>query len=426
MALFYLQSTNKDISYIVRKNPESGMKLVSNRQGMMYGWFCEDNMRYNVYFQDGMNEVSYKVNQDDNFEYMNEKKYNSPIFVLDAMRWFFDYNLKKIDDKDKDWYTNEVFINMINVEYAKYIDFYTYFGDEFEVEYNPIVHKTYSFKIKTKWSIHRLLNFVGVFVVFLALISEEYIDIGEDIITKYLGMMNNIDTPYFARYMFKKDLIKKQKMFDQFKENLEKSERYKMSMTFGSNFSQRIAFVAEYIWSNNVIDIWCWDGQYLLRFAPRITEWKEYFAIDIDEEKTDILQKKINKREIKNAQLYNSIDSFLNEFDKDEKYDIVFTELLEHLDLNESKKLVGKILKNIKFNSILITTPNKSFNKYYNLDEKSLRNDDHKFEFDKKWFEAYIDENIVKKWKYKVEFVNLWDSVEWVSTCLGCIIKTAS
>lgn len=59
MAIVQLRSTNPQLSFIIRKNPQSGMQLRPVRQGIAYGWYS-DEATYNVYFKDADNEVSYK------------------------------------------------------------------------------------------------------------------------------------------------------------------------------------------------------------------------------------------------------------------------------------------------------------------------------------------------------------------------------
>jgi hypothetical protein len=85
MAIIQVRSTNPQFSYMIKKNPNSGMMLRSIRKGMAYGWYA-DEQTFNVYFKDADNEISYKQNEQENFEYLNVSRYNTPLFPLNAIR----------------------------------------------------------------------------------------------------------------------------------------------------------------------------------------------------------------------------------------------------------------------------------------------------------------------------------------------------
>lgn len=99
MAIIQLRSTNPQLSFIIRKNPQSGMQLRPVRQGIAYGWYS-DEATYNVYFKDADNEVSYKKNDGESFEYLNVSRYNTPLFPLNAVNEFFSTPFKARDDRD--------------------------------------------------------------------------------------------------------------------------------------------------------------------------------------------------------------------------------------------------------------------------------------------------------------------------------------
>ncbi|GJM70546.1 hypothetical protein HMSSN036_27620 [Paenibacillus macerans] len=69
-------------------NPHSGMLLRSIRKGMAYGWYTGEHT-FNVYFKDADNNISYKQHEQENFEYLNVSRYNTPLFPLNAIGEFF-------------------------------------------------------------------------------------------------------------------------------------------------------------------------------------------------------------------------------------------------------------------------------------------------------------------------------------------------
>lgn len=88
MAIVQLRSENPAFSYLIRKNPASGLTLRSVRKGIAYGWYSEASV-YHVYFKDADNEVSYKQFAEERFEYLNVSRYNTPLFPLNAINEFF-------------------------------------------------------------------------------------------------------------------------------------------------------------------------------------------------------------------------------------------------------------------------------------------------------------------------------------------------
>ncbi|WP_420871913.1 hypothetical protein [Cohnella rhizosphaerae] len=59
MAIVQLKSSHPQFTFLIRKNPSTGMQLRQIRQGMAYGWYSDDST-YNVYFKDADNDISYK------------------------------------------------------------------------------------------------------------------------------------------------------------------------------------------------------------------------------------------------------------------------------------------------------------------------------------------------------------------------------
>ncbi|AIQ62483.1 hypothetical protein PSTEL_04570 [Paenibacillus stellifer] len=115
MAIVQVSSTNPQFSFLIKKNPNSGMQLRSVRKGMAYGWYTNEQT-YNVYFKDADNEISYKQHAQEDFEYLNVSRYNTPLFPLNAINDFFSAPLKAQDERDTEGYEHTLFINMIHIE----------------------------------------------------------------------------------------------------------------------------------------------------------------------------------------------------------------------------------------------------------------------------------------------------------------------
>ena len=86
MAYVQIKSDNNFLSWILSKNPDSGILGKKMRQGQAWGYFSNNNINeYNVLFQEGADEISFKKDKDEKYEYINVSKYNSSIFVISAI-----------------------------------------------------------------------------------------------------------------------------------------------------------------------------------------------------------------------------------------------------------------------------------------------------------------------------------------------------
>lgn len=417
MAIVQLKSTNPDFSFIIKKNPASGMQLRSIRKGVAYGWYS-DLQSYNIYFKDADNEISYLQSKDESFEYLNVSRYNTPLFPLNAMTEFLSSTFKKKDNKDIDGFTNELFINLVHIELPRYIDFFNTHFEEFKIEIVHQTHKSYKMMIKTNKSIYDLLNFANVLFVFLSMLGKEYLGITDDVIEKYIKSINIIDAPFYIRYLFARNILLSKDKFYKYKKQLEQTSKYDINLAFGDTSIQRREYIQNIIpFNKSILDVGCGEGFYALPFSKKIQD-NFYYAIDIDEELTKAIDCKAEKRNIENLITFNSLDKFLESYNE-ELVDVILTEVVEHMNVTEAEILVKSIYKNVNFDKFIITTPNSTFNKYYALEK--FRHDDHKWEMNKDEFKSWI-EKMFKNTEFKLEFLNIGDSVNGTHTTQGILI----
>src|SRR5208283_3610542 len=99
MAFLQIQSNNPQLSFLLRKNPQSGMLARELKQGTLFGWFSgKGDTTYNAYFRDAPNSVSYKAHPDQDFEYIDTSRYSSPQFVLNANSDLFHHVFSKTQE----------------------------------------------------------------------------------------------------------------------------------------------------------------------------------------------------------------------------------------------------------------------------------------------------------------------------------------
>lgn len=417
MAIVQLKSTNPSFSFVIRKNPQSGMLLRAVRKGMAYGWYT-DEATFNVYFKDADNEVSYKQHREDQFEYLNVSRYNTPLFVLGAVNEFFASPLKAQHASDTEEYEHTFFINMIHIQLLRYIDFFGKHLTDYTFEAVHQANKSYSLTIKTRKSLYELMHVVSVLCLFLSMFSDEYIDISDDILIKYVKSIQIIDAPFYIRSLFSRNFLASRDRFKKYKEELEKTDRYSVQLAFGGTAQQRRSYIGSVLpFDKSIMDVGCGEGFYAIPFASKIEA--SYYAIDIEEPLLEIVQRKAKAKELDNIATFPSIDRFLEEYNG-EQVDIVLTEVIEHMSLDEAGALIRQICEQVDFDHFVLTTPNAEFNAYYELSE--FRHDDHKWELGRTAFQEWLLEE-VKAQNVECTFVAIGDGVNDVQTTQGAILR---
>lgn len=417
MAIIQIKSSNPDFSFIIKKNPASGMQLRSIRKGIAYGWY-HGTGTYNIYFKDADNDVSYKQHKDETFEYLNVSRYNTPLLPLNAIAEFLSATFKNKNEKDEDGYENVFFVNMIHINHPRYIDFFNKHFTDFHVEIKQHTHKSYKLTIKSNKSIYELINFANVLFLFLAMLGKEYVGVSDSLVEKYLKSMRIIDAPYYIRYLFARNVLINKEIFYKFKEELERTDKYTIRFAFGNTAIQRKQFIEKIIcFDKSILDVGCGEGFYALPFSEKIED-SFYYAIDIDEKRIKEVDMKAKKQNIENLITFPSIQACLESYNG-EAVDVILTEVIEHMDVLEAELLVKSIYENVNFDKFIITTPNYNFNEYYALD--AFRHSDHKWEMNKNEFETWIH-NIFKETNYTLQFLNIGDSVDDVYTTQGVLI----
>jgi SAM-dependent methyltransferase len=143
-------------------------------------------------------------------------------------------------------------------------------------------------------------------------------------------------------------------------------------MTWGNTHHQRINAILPHIsFERNVVDFGCGELIYAKKILPKLKDGLKYFAIDVDEDVAAHVSK-IEYR-FKNEIIYsNDIPNDLNE-----NFEVIMTEVLEHVGIEEGKKIIETFLSNPFCKKIIVTTPNKDFNIHYLMKDDEVRRYDH-------------------------------------------------
>lgn len=236
--------------------------------------------------------------------------------------------------------------------------------------------------------------------------GNEYIDISESILDKYIKSIHVIDAPFYIRSLFVRNFLNSKERYKKYKTELEKTSRYEIHFDFGGTAFQRRNYIGSALsFDKSILDIGCGEGFYAIPFAAKIED--SYYAIDINEELLEIVQRKANTKEIDNIITFLSIDHFLEAYNG-EQVDVILTEVIEHMSQDEAKKLIQDICNQIEFDHFMITTPNFDFNPFY--EQSGFRHDDHKWEMTQEQFRLWILE-IIQDMNLQCEFVAIGDGV---------------
>jgi len=420
MAFLQLISSNPNLQQILKKNTKE-IVIREHRKGYLCGWYS-DSQIYNLYFRDSFDAVSFKRKGDDEFSYLNVGQYNAALCINQSIKEFFGHITKDLIEEDKSGiYEHKILINLLHVEIPTYIEFFKRHFPEFEITATLCAEKNFHLEIHTNQSLNSFLNFISLFSIFCAVINDEDIFIDEAIIERYLSIIHKLNAPYFIRYLFKTRLLFNQIQFENYKSRLEQSTDQTLHLSFGDTHSMRRTVIKSKLdFSYPIIDIGAGEGFYAIPFAKELDD-HVYHAIDIGAQQREILTSKIQKEKLTNIRIYESFQEFLNTGDNETTYDILLTEVIEHMQQNIARDLIKEVLDTGKFHRFIITTPNKDFNKFYFDSNDEKRHDEHCFELTENEFEEWI-QGIVKDYDMKYEFIRIGDIVDNIPVSVGVVI----
>ena len=430
MGFLIIESENKDLSWVLCKNPESGMIARSMRSGIVFGWY-HNAQTYVTKFNDYTNEVSFRKNPNDNYNYLGSLQYCSPLLLSTIMSELFSSTLNKLNQKDIEC-VNKIILKLIklNKKAINFIEKINNYIKLFNIEYVETKYTgLYNFTISSKKStIKELFNYSYLLGNLLNVLVIGYVDKPKlDQLDKIINFMIKINVPYYPRYLIKTNMISKTD-FIVLKNKLEKIDNSQVIMNWGNSQEQRYKFIESHVsFSSDIIDFGCGEGFYVKKLLPQLSPQNKYIAWDADPE--ELVKVKYFKE--KNQQYTNLIipesQEELFRFIKDTKNDfslkpiILISEVFEHIEPSEAIELLKKIKLNINFSYMIITTPDVGFNIHYSPDgEINMRHHDHKYEYTKEEFVNVISS--IFDPIYKKSFHQVGDIIDSNSITQSCII----
>lgn len=307
---------------------------------------------------------------------------------------------------------------MVQVERIHYIVFFQKHLKGYTFSLQHQAHKSYSLTITTHKSLYHLLHVVGVLSLFLSIFGDEYIDISDAILDKYIRSLNVIDAPFYIRSLFARNFLTSKERFKRYKASIEQTDQYSIGLEYGGTAMQRRTFISSVLPFNKpILDIGCGEGFYAIPFAGKIES--TYYAVDIAEELLEVVNRKAKAKDIDNIATFGSLDHFLESYNG-EQVDVILTEVVEHMSEGEAAELIQQIIGNVNFQQLIVTTPNADFNRYYELE--GFRHEDHKWEMGQQAFGQWVLDTI-QGLAVEVEYLMVGDRVGEIRTTQCAIVR---
>ena len=370
-----------------------------------------------MYFKDADNEISFKQYSNEEFEYLNLSRYNSPMIPLAFINEFLGNLVKKENEKDLKGFRNILKVKMIHIQKIYYIHFFQKYFENYEFKIEKIADRSYSLEISTNETLKELIHISSVLFLFLSMFGKEYLDVPDSMLQRYISSLQAVDAPFYIRNLFAQNFLTSRKRFDVFRQDLESTEKYTIKFEYGNTAFQRRNYIAKKLkFDKKIIDIGCGEGYYALNFANKLED--EYIAIDIEESLLERIKKTASNKGIENIVTYSSLEGYLENYNGDLS-DVILAEVIEHMPLKTAGKLIKLICRSVNFENLIITTPNRDFNKFYEIGE-DLRHDDHKWELGREDFKKWISTILEKE---QFTYVEIGDMVDGITTTQGIAVK---
>lgn len=413
MSLVTIRSTNPDLSWVLEKMPSSVSGsakpyVKSLRDGVVYGWFIgKDNDGFRLWFRDSELTSSFADGIRQEFEYLDTTRYGSPYLPIAIITNCLASALKGKSEKDTPNYQTTVstMIGIPNVRAFRLlqraysekegvcINAFGLSSKEYLSEDGTAdLSGQYQVEVVAP-TVYQALNIACVVCVMQALSDDDtHVTLNKEAIEKYINCLNAADAPYFVRYLFSARAITTRSVFDRLQNKISAEG---MQLKYGNTRQQRYDAIEKHLKGGDTfVDIGCGEGFYTLK---RFIKYGVTFAIDKDQETAEILAGKVKRRQLEDKiePMHAEVTPEWVEENKDifENADVLLTEVVEHMPIEEATALIKAILKT-DFRKIIITTPNKSFNVNYGFTPDQKRHDDHQWELTAQEFMMWILEGL--------------------------------
>lgn len=434
MAFLSIHSTNKNLSFELNKNPKSGLQAMDLREGALFGFFSKKAKSFNLYFQDHPLRCSFneELAERGDLEYNDLTRYSSPtcyLSMLDKGVSLKESDVAKLNNTTKHQY--RITLASVRLGSKHLADLFAKdLQGQYDIVAQPLADSPRFFKLTFSTeatSVYYILQVVKVFLLLASKFNDRDQKLDEMQIEKYLKEIVKLDLNYQLRNVFKVRFMTPN-FFKKHKDLINTSSKVQLDLQCDNNFMQRRDFIVNTAIENyqgaNIVDLGCGEGNYIKILYKKLVmnnpkEAFSYTAIDSSPEALEEVKHLVRKNEF-SVDILSSLEEFISgKYSQTEKnYTFMCTEVIEHNTKEDAIKLL-ETLNTLRAERIIITTPNKAFNTFYNLEEEETRHHDHKYEVTEEEFKALINEAFKEK---KITFYNLGDKVNGIASTLAAVI----
>ena len=424
-------SSNKFLLDILNKNPhtDEGLYLSPLKNGIVIG-SCDAKHQYSVLFQDIAG--SYQKDPDNQLDFQH---LCNPLIILHICTLLFNHLLKDrstyqsgeikwlgetraaIDTLpcriilpsvyiDSSWYKNGSFLL---TKYFPGLDVQAQSG------------KIYRIAVQGA-SVYEAINLLCLTALFIHLTNIDALDkyIDASFAQKYVRILTNLEhVPYFVGYLFIQKAVKNKKQFSLIKpvlENYLSTQGISARLTHQSTQLSRLDFITEKIGTTlPVLDIGAGEFAYYKRLI-NAGFLHSYYAVDKDARLEKLAENIMDRTGRDNLHFF--LD--LADVPRQEKINIIMSEVIEHNELAEAAQLIKQALS-FNFNQIIISTPNADFNPFYF--STGMRHEDHHFEMTSQQFREFLEEYTKDQTGIKVSFAQVGDELNKICPTQIAIIE---
>jgi hypothetical protein len=431
--IIQIVSPNSYLLDILYKNPgtDFGVYAKPLKRGVVIGHVVSSN-QYDIVFQD--TKYSYLPEESNQIDYQS---YCNPLVAMDICTEFFSHLLKskqEVMSKELSWLGQTV----EDIDLAKCTiiipSFYIhsnwvrdgtfllskYFSDI------SIEHKggyIYSLKIESS-TVFNAVNTLSLTALFTHITNNYgiYTFINETFAEKYARILTNLENvPYFIFYLFIKRAVRTEALFEVVKPTFEAyldHQGMKANLTWHPTHQARIKYISDRLnLKVPILDIGCGELLYYKKMM-NLGFSENYYAVD-QEMKFEEIAKAFGSRYDPNNLIFYSD---LTEYPNIETVNIIISEVIEHNSKDDAIELIKRALS-FQFESIIITTPNADFNKYYN-ENLERRHEDHQFEPTEEEFKQLIFKAIEHENEIDIQFDYIGDCINGIQpTQVGILRK---
>lgn len=376
MAFLTLESNNPQFSFIINKNPNNPEKAIAKeiRQGCAVGWFPNNNpQKFCVRFIDPPQSMSYNKAA---YEYLDVTALSSSSAYSNIIKEVFNSVLKVDNPLDTNDFQCVVTLGFIKC-YRRFLEqFSKFFGER--ITYEEQAKFIYRVQFSTS-SIRESIHITNLFCVFMMLNDEDqYVDVSEDMVGKYIKSVQAVKCPYYIANLFKVQLLRSEKLFKTYASTLASACTEDVKFQFGSIFEARKKWIENHlVLKNNIVDIGAGDTFNYGYLSKRIKGL--YYPVDKDLSVRETIKRKVSNKKFDNVvdpvENWDSVKDLL-----EGNTEVLLTEVLEHNTIKEAKELLLSVINHEHVRSLLVTLPLLNFNQYYLIEDGALRHEDHQWE----------------------------------------------